>query len=75
MGAMVNFLIDVPVSKAGPKAKPLHEIPLKELLRTWKDARREHFIELRNQDMSYEEIGKMYGISRQAVSRVILDKD
>lgn len=70
---MMNFLCDIPQSKAGPKDRPLHTIPLKELVTTWKNARREHFEELKASGKTYEEIGIMYGITRQAVSRVIND--
>ena len=51
--------------------KPLHELSLREVIEVWKTARRNHFMRLSASGMTYEQIGVMYQITRQAVGAVI----
>ena len=59
------------MKKQAPTQKPLHEMSFEELIETWKAARREHFMRLSASGMTYEQIGVMYHITRQAVGAVI----
>lgn len=59
------------MSKNTRLPKPLHEMSFEDLTAIWKAARREHFMRLSASGMTYEQIGAMYQITRQAVGAVI----
>lgn len=59
------------MSKNTHLPKPLHEMSFEDLTAIWKAARREHFMRLSASGMTYEQIGAMYQITRQAVGAVI----
>ena len=58
-----------------PKAPPknIAEMSRTEILSYWQEERRKLFIDL-NQSMTYEAIGNLFGITRQAVGQTITKK-
>lgn len=60
------------MSEKSPTEKyPLAELSLAQMIREWKRQRRLKFQELSKAGKTYEEIGKIYGITRQAVGQII----